>query len=574
MTEYEEIVDPWVLVCTDPTNDTPAYLSDGITGIRIGRDGSTLVTAGGDSTYSSSAIYVPEVEWSVDNTLLDPTNGTNYRQTLDLRTGVLATSWEQQIGSKNVRISSYYLFDGELFGSARFMADQDAVLSTDGPGMDGIVVKMKAGVEWGASDPRFLGAIKRRGTPEVDIEIDGPVGDQRAIRSFLFYLRQSMGSDTPPGPMGLSNDTYNGHIFWDSDVWMFPALAFVDPNSASQISNFRSQTVQNVQSQYLRTLGGRYELAANAIERTGHNFVFPDYPLRYPWESDASGNDVTEGPTVKEDHQSGGVAWSLDLASALGLQHPSTAKDIGTAVAHYYKSRLAVNENGQSEVRNVTGVDEWFEGDNCLYTNAIADWTIKKYLGDDVNMYYPRDEKGLLAYDGDQRRAYQQAAAPLILWPLEREDLVDDPIAFLDLFEGKESPNGPAMSLSVYALIRARYGDADEAYETWRNSWKKYTDGNPLMLFSERPGRSDLTYFLTGAAGCLNSVIYGFIGVRIVDEEPPDEAKLKIENGKWLVIRPNLPKAWKSVTFKGMQVLGKSYTVHCVGKTATITLEE
>ena len=127
-------------------------------------------------------------------------------------------------------------------------------------------------------------------------------------------------------------------------------------------------------------------------------------------------------------------------------------EQVGTAVANYYKRRVKRNEDRQSEIRDVTGVDEWFEGDNCLYTNAIADWTIKKYLGEDVNMYYPRDEKGLLAYDGDERRAYKQAAAPLILWPLEREDLVDNPIAFLDLFEGKEAPNGPVQNLQKWVL--------------------------------------------------------------------------------------------------------------------------
>ena len=59
---------------------------------------------------------------------------------------------------------------------------------------------------------------------------------------------------------------------------------------------------------------------------------------------------------------------------------------------------------------------------------------------------YPRNEKGeLVAYDGDTEKAYQQAAAALILWPLEREDLVDDPIKFIERFEGKEAPTGPIM---------------------------------------------------------------------------------------------------------------------------------
>ena len=40
----------------------------------------------------------------------------------------------------------------------------------------------------------------------------------------LFYLLASAGEGTALGipPMGLSSGGYYGHIFWDSDTWMFP----------------------------------------------------------------------------------------------------------------------------------------------------------------------------------------------------------------------------------------------------------------------------------------------------------------------------------------------------------------
>ncbi|MCH8979579.1 MAG: hypothetical protein IH945_10115, partial [Armatimonadetes bacterium] len=390
--EFPEGTDPWVLEWTDPTNDTPAYLSDGGTGVRIGRDGAVLVTVKEDAAYSSSGNDVPEIDWYVDGVLLDPTKGTNYVQTLDLRNGALETSWKQQIGTKKVFVSRKAVFDGELINPSSFRSNHDAVLSQDGPDLEGIIVELKAGVEWNDGSSRFISTIKRKGTPDIEIEIDGPIEDQKAIRSFLFNLQQSFGADVPPGPMGQSNDTYKGHIFWDSDVWMFPALALVDPESAARISKFRSDTAFAVQEAYLRSLGGEWIDVADSIMRRSFNAPLPDVPLRFPWEQSPLGEDVSEGPTSKEDHQSGDVAWSLNLASALGFF--SYSDSIGAAVATYYKSRLVQNENGQAEIRDVTGVDEWFEGDNCLYTNAIADWTIKKYLGEDVDMYYPRDEKG------------------------------------------------------------------------------------------------------------------------------------------------------------------------------------
>ncbi len=403
----------------------------------------------------------------------------------------------------------------------------------------------------------------------TDIVIDGPAEDQQAVRSFIYYLRQNVAEDSL-GPFGKTNEKYKGRVFWDADVWVFPALALIDTELARAIPEFRIATSSYSQVVTCRELGGKYTKEADRISVMSSNFVDASLPLKFAWEVDSIGFDSINAQTGKQEHVSGGVVWGLRLADDLGLASHSRTDGIGRAVAHYYAARSSSNESVR-EIKNVVSVDEWFEGDNCLYTNAIASWVISTYFVDNVRFKLPRNAKGeLVAYEGDAERAYQQAAAPLILWPLEREDLVDDPIAFLDRFEGKEAPAGPAMSLSVYALIRARYGDADRAHKTWQESWKKYTDGNPLLLFSEKPGRKDLTYFNTGAAGCLNAVIYGFIGARIVDDASKDSAKIALSNGRWLVFRPNLPAAWKKVTFKGMQVLGKSYTVVCEGRQAEV----
>jgi trehalose/maltose hydrolase-like predicted phosphorylase len=242
--------------------------------------------------------------------------------------------------------------------------------------------------------------------------------------------------------------------------------------------------------------------------------------------------------------------------------------DIGRAVAHYYVHRSTGASNGR-EIPNVVSVDEWAETDNCLYTNLAAEWVVREYLDPSVRFALPRDRAGeLVAYQGDPRRAYQQAAAPLALWPLEREDLVAEPIAFIERFEGKEAPNGPAMSLSLYALLRARHGDADRALETWRESWRRYTDDD--LEFREKPGRDDLAYFNTGAAGCLNAVVYGFIGARVVDAPRDDDARIALKNGRWLVFRPNLPSEWRKVTLKGAKVLGSTFDVVCEGRKATV----
>lgn len=140
----------------------------------------------------------------------------------------------------------------------------------------------------------------------------------------------------------------------------------------------------------------------------------------------------------------------------------------------------------------------------------------------------------------------------------------------LQRFAGKSTKSGPAMSTSVEALITARFGRADDAYLLWRDSWKRYT-GRPLMMFSEAPnGRN--AYFLTGAAGCLDALLYGLVGLRIDDHDPGQRSwKVALKGGFWLSCSPNLPQAWKSVTIDNLRVLNKRYRLRATGKAVSVT---
>ena len=75
--------------------------------------------------------------------------------------------------------------------------------------------------------------------------IDGDPELQRVVRSMLFYLLCSADSGTAMGipPMGLSSGGYYGHVFWDSDTWMFPALVLTHPDVARSMVAFRARTL-------------------------------------------------------------------------------------------------------------------------------------------------------------------------------------------------------------------------------------------------------------------------------------------------------------------------------------------
>jgi hypothetical protein len=75
------------------------------------------------------------------------------------------------------------------------------------------------------------------------------------------------------------------------------------------------------------------------------------------------------------------------------------------------------------------------------------------------------------------------------------------------------------------------------------------------------------TYFTTGAAGSLQTVLFGFLGFRLDSVAEQDAAwSKKLEGNSWLSIRPNLPAQWKSVKFMNFTVHGRRYSLTATHK--------
>ena len=80
---------------------------------------------------------------------------------------------------------------------------------------------------------------------ETDIVVENNPDLQRVIHSMIFYLLCSIreNSDFSIPPMGLSSDGYYGHLFWDGDTYIFPALVVMHPEIARSMVTFRSKTL-------------------------------------------------------------------------------------------------------------------------------------------------------------------------------------------------------------------------------------------------------------------------------------------------------------------------------------------
>jgi hypothetical protein len=371
---------------------------------------------------------------------------------------------------------------------------------------------------------------------KTDIEIDGPVEDQRAIRACLFQLYAGGNAKLPP--FGTSNPKYNGHRFWDAEAWMLPVYALVQPEVARSATNWRARTASQ----------------------------------RLPgWETGADGTDVTPPSHKNAIHIWGWVYWWLERAEAFGLVSKSDeAERAKRRIEEAFLSRSKKTGRGL-EFLSVISPDEGRPRDNDLVTNLLARFVLSRRHPElATQVVLPRARDGLLAsWDGDHLKGYQQTSALLALYPLEVPVPRPEAEAMFERYARLTSPNGPAMSDSIHATIAARFastpGEASaewsrRAYELWRESWGPFLD--PVGGFSERRGTRE-TSFLTGAAGCLQAVIYGFAGLRLVPPGADIEGEPLIElNAGWrLAAQPALPPGWRSLTLRGIWLNGQRYTI-------------
>ncbi|RCX20635.1 alpha,alpha-trehalose phosphorylase [Fontibacillus phaseoli] len=78
-----------------------------------------------------------------------------------------------------------------------------------------------------------------------DVEIQGDPALQQGMRFNAFGLLQSVGRDgvTNIGAKGLTGEGYEGHYFWDTEMYMLPFFTFTQPEIARALLEFRYATL-------------------------------------------------------------------------------------------------------------------------------------------------------------------------------------------------------------------------------------------------------------------------------------------------------------------------------------------
>jgi len=194
----------------------------------------------------------------------------------------------------------------------------------------------------------------------ADIELDGDPEIQHALRYALFQLYQNSihaaGHGIPA--KGLTGAGYNGHSFWDTEIFLLPLLTYCAPDSAASALRWRASTLPQARAK-ARRLG----LAGAA------------FPWRTIGGEECSGylpagtaafhvNADIAHAVVRYVGATGDAEFERETGAPLLVETARLWASLG-----YHDQR----RGGRFSIDGVTGPDEYSAlVDNNLYTNLMA----------------------------------------------------------------------------------------------------------------------------------------------------------------------------------------------------------
>lgn len=379
---------------------------------------------------------------------------------------------------------------------------------------------------------------------ESDIIIEGDMQAQKEVRSMLYHLysfsRENVAHS--PSPMGLSGLGYNGHVFWDTEMFMLPPMIMLQPQIAESMLEYRYNRLD--------------EARRNAASYGFNGAMFP-------WESASSGAEDCPATSLSgtfQHHVTADVAigcWNYYLATQDKEWLERRGWPVLQATARFWESRCEKGDDGRWHIYNVMCADEWaLNKDDNAYTNGAAKRNLEfavaagKVLGIKTpeiwseiarGLFFGNMENGVtsehVGYDGAD---IKQADVNLLSFPLKL--ITDKEQMMLDLeYYSEKVPQQktPAMTQSMFSVICSRSGEPEQAWKWFTDSYRPNAVP-PFGVLAEFKGGTN-PYFATGAGGSLQAVIFGFAGL---DFNP--------KGGIMQVREHALPPHWTRLTIKGI----------------------
>ena len=432
------------------------------------------------------------------------------------------------------------------------------------------------------------------------IEIEGNEHDQNAIRFMQFQLIQSTGVDefSNVAAKGLSGEGYEGHYFWDTEIYIIPMLLLNQPERAKTLLSYRARILPDAKKRALElghTKGAAYPWRTiSGIECSGY---FPAGTAQYHINSDIA-HAFIQYYIYTED-----ICLMLNGGFEVIIETARTWLEIG----HFHENKFMIHD--------VTGPDEYTAiVNNNYYTNAMAKyhliWAYKLYslMTSDAElsnkeevlkllrrldfseeeallmkkasdfMYLPYDEKYKM-------HAQDDSFLSKPIWPFENDIFKKRPLLLhyhplaiyrhqvlkqadtvlahmlLEEYADEESiknafdyyeritTHDSSLSSCIYGIMASRCGYKSKSYHYFKESID--------LDLEDTHGNTKDGLHMANIAGTLLSVTAGFAGVRVIGER--------------LILRPQLPSSWKSYAFN-IEFKGRTLRIEIGEQTQVIRL--
>lgn len=435
-----------------------------------------------------------------------------------------------------------------------------------------------------------------------DVEIQGQPAIQQAVRWCLFQLAQASARSDQLGiaAKGVSGSGYEGHYFWDTEIYVLPFLIYTDPQVARNALRFRVNLLPQARERAAvlslrgalfpwRTINGE-EASAYYAAGTAQYHINADVAFAFDKYGDITGD--------KEFLFRDGVDVLVETArmwADLGFWRPDSD---GTARFHIHgvtgpdeyttvvNNNLFTNTMAKSNLLNAVKIVRELEEDNPTHYQHLVDtlgidpeevseWEAAAngmvILRDETIGIHPQDEKFLQSELWDlentpvTKRPLLLHFHPLVIYRfqvLKQADVVMALFLQGDQFTDEEkranfeyydpiTTGDSTLSGVVQSVIAAEVGYQDMAMEYFLSGL--YVDLADLHS-NARDG-----VHIASTGGVWNALIYGFAGLRDHDGD--------------ICFDPRLPKDWEGMRF-ALQIRGSKMRVHLVADSITFEVEE
>lgn len=409
----------------------------------------------------------------------------------------------------------------------------------------------------------------------ADVVIQNDDQLQEGIRFNLFQLLQSAGRDKHSNisAKGLSGEGYEGHYFWDTEIYMFPVFLMTQPDIARQLLLYRYSTLEQARDR-AREMGHRQGALFpwRTISGTECSSFFPSGTAQYHISADIAYSYI-QYYLAEQDRD-----FLLSYGAEVLIETARLWADIG----HYY--------NGAFHIDEVTGPDEYTCCvNNNYYTNVMAKhnlkWAAKScailesydaqgfkslcdrlgVTADEISAWAKAADAMLLPYDealgiNPQDDTFLRKAVwdfentpedkyPLLLnyhpltiyryqvckqadtvlahFLLEDEQSLETIQRSYDYYEGITTHDS-SLSSCIFSIMASKIGNMDKAYE--------YFIETARLDLDNTHGNTKDGLHMANMGGTWMSIVYGFAGMRLK------------ESG--LSLSPAIPKDWEKYAFR------------------------